>query len=428
MTSTIRHPAAYLRNSKDPGTKDEHHARLMTLVHADGHNGDSELYDDWNRSGGRAGLGKRTAYARLCADIEANRISAVYMNALDRGGRDLEEWLRFVRIAIEHGTGVIDPSGDWTAPDRRDEFESEVTFAGREYRKAVKRSAGTKAMQVARGDTFGHPPYGRMILREEGTRRVVHVPNPEEPIEPILDAIRETRGNVLAACRLLNASGSVARYGRSWSPRTLANIIRREAPQLLRVKATTRTSRKDGELRQPSPLSRLVKCHCGHLMTPRDSGGLYCNEAIKVGPKVHGRYVARQRHVYALLQWLTENEREVKWFRNFSSADPDPADARREELTESLRRLGRAYADGAYDDEEYGERREPMAAELARLLEDAEDSAADREILTTQVRAVGPLVNWAADDTTLGDELRRVFRSVTLDWDMLPTDVEWRVK
>lgn len=405
----------------------------MALVHSHGHNGNTEVYDDWNRSGGRPGLGKRTAYKRLCDDIEADQIGpAVYLNALDRGGRDLEEMLRFCRVAREHGTEVIDQTGDWTAADRIDELESEATFAGREYRKAVKRSAFGHKIQADRGDTFGHPPYGLMMVREwyddkppyKGHGKVTHVPNPDEPIGPILDAIRETRGNVLAACRLLNSAGSTARYGRPWAPRTLANIVRREEPRLLRQKATTRTGPTG--LRQPAPLARLVLCHCGHLMTPRvASNSLYCGEGIKFGPAIHGRYVARDRHVYALLEWLTEGQREVKSSRTYTSADPDPADARREELTEWLRRLGVSYRAGTLTDEEFEEDRQTIAAELDALIEEAEDAA--EELINFTVRKVGKLVNWDADPAKLGDELRRVFRSVTLDEDMLPASVEWRL-
>jgi DNA invertase Pin-like site-specific DNA recombinase len=220
-----RQAAAYLRNSKDPGTKAEHLARLMAAVHADGSNGNATLYDDWNRSGDRAKLGKRTGWTALCQAIEADQIEVVFMNDLDRGGRSQEEWLRFRRVAAEHKVRVVAGGIDWSAPSRRLEFSIKTMVAEEELEADRRRSAATHRMQVAREDAMGQPGYGYRFAKHAKGERVVLEPNPDEPLEPVLAVVRETRGNISAACKLLTARGVPTRSGEAWHSRTLKRIV-----------------------------------------------------------------------------------------------------------------------------------------------------------------------------------------------------------
>lgn len=416
-----RHPAAYLRKSKDAATKAEHLDALMQLVHADGHNGDTEVYDDWAKSGGRGGLGRRSEWRRLCDDIEADQISAVYMNDLDRGGRDLEEWLRFLRVAQEHEVRVLDRTGEWTTPARRTEFVFKAWLAEEEYRRAQERSAFTRRMQQSRGDRLGVPPYGMTMAREQGTGRVIHVPNPDEPVDQVIAAVRETGGNVLAATRLLNARGVRARRA-NWSPKSVAKIVRREEPRLLRQVAPRTTN---GELRAPAPLAKIVRCHCGTVMTPRPkSGGLYCYNGIKLG-KAHGRYVARERHVYDLIRAETEGQREVKGRTTYTS-DATGLSERKAALAEELRRLGVAYRAGAVDDTEFESETKRIRSDLDSIEDDISDL--DHAVSLT-LTAHGPVIHWDqldSDPASVGDALRRLVREVRLDAEMKPVAVEWR--
>lgn len=412
MTST-RRPAGYVRKSK---RLEESAAAQLEAIKAvaarDGVNGDLVVYQDIGVSGRYGQRGQRTAWARLQDDITAGTVGVVYLSVLDRAGRSLEDWLAFARRCRDHDVRIIDQTGnDRAADEGYDLTVIEVLFAEREGKKAVERARRGLVTSRARGDTLGLPRYGYKSSRDD-TGRVVHVLNDQEPLAPIIAAVEATRGNILAACRALNDAGIRARRG-IWSPRTLTNVIRNEAPRLLRAAPRPRRT-KSGALSVVSPLAHLVLCHCGTTMTPRAiDGSLYCYGGISRG-KAHGRYVARDRHVYALLEWATRDLTHTAT-KTYSTGDTA---AQRATLTEALRRLGRAFADGAYDDDEYQVKRDAITASLADLL--------DLDDIDIEVRIHGREVKWDATDADLGDALRRVVRSVTLGKDMLPERVDLR--
>ena len=412
-----RRPVAYIRKSKKlEESAAAQLAAVRELMARDGHNGDSVVYNDAGRSGDRAKLGKRTAWTEMNAAIERGEVSTVYVRVLDRTGRSLEEWLRFLRICQEHGVRIVDQTGDRSDPANEDSALFEMWAAQKELKRAKERSNWTLRMQRARGDAIGHAPYGFTLEREPGTRRIIRIPNPEEPLEPLFKAVRETRGNILAACKLLNARGVPSRFGTPWSTRTLHRAIKENQPSLLRRAPATMT--KSG-LRPPAPLARLVICHCGGTMTPHPSTkDLTCAAGHKVGVAIHGRYVARERHVYDLLR--AELAVAAAAFINFDRPDggADLA-ARRAELEDQLRRLGKAYVARALDDDEFEAGRVKVQREIDELLDVDED-----ELVTWT--GIAPLVDWNAEPEALGDQLRRVFREVRLDENMMPVEAVWR--
>ena len=420
-------PAAYLRKSKDAATKAAHLAALRRFIAACGDDREPVVFDDWARSGGRKSLHKRGAYQAMVAAIVGVQHDRVYALDVGRTNRDTEETLRLERITREAGGSfwTYDDEGsptDWSLPTNRDRLIETAHFAEKEWRKASRRSQTTLTMQRQRGDKMGHPQYGFMTARQDDGR-VVHVPNPDEPIEPVVEAVKETRGNILAACRLLNARGMKARRAH-WSPRMLTRVIQRHAPELLRRSARVggRKSPKGEELTVPSALARLVKCHCGTVMVARDkSGGLYCYNGISGGEGHQNgeRYVARQRFVYDALRAEVEAMGKRKDSRVFTN-DTSEARTKLDAAEEKLRRLGRAYADGSFDDEEYAERRDAVKAEIDALRGEVVPA---EELMAIRVTISRARVRWDADPVTLGDQLRRLFKEVQLGPDLKPVQV-----
>ena len=428
-------PAAYLRKSKDAATKADHLAILMDSVKAYGHNGDTVVYDDWARSGDIAKLGKRAGWRSMCEAIERGEHDVVFMNDLDRGGRSIEEWARFMRVARDRGVRVVAGGIDWASPERKLEFHIRASFAEEELDRAKARAARTVEIRTRRGDvtTGGHAaPYGQMWVRagEAGMdgdpRRIVAVENPDEPTEPLLDAIRATKGNVLRAARRLNEQGVPTRSGAPWDHRVLSGALDRIGAIRARRPSYPRSRRRGPS---DAPLSRLVECHCGATMTPemdprkRASGDprpwlvLTCAPGRKAGVEAHGRYVARSRHVMEALR------REVP--RRFSiaiiRATADTSE-RRTSLEAELERIGWAVADGLLTREQSRDRSERIRAELASLGDDGDGGE------WVGFGPKTPLVDWDAPDADLGEQLRRVVRVVRLGSDMLPSEVELRVK
>jgi hypothetical protein len=423
-------PGAYLRKSKDTATKADHLGILMASAKAHGHNGDTVVYDDWARSGDIDKLGKRTEWKRLCDAIERGDHNIVFMNSLDRGGRSIEEWLRFVRLARSRNVRVIADGVDYSASENRDRLIFEAWAAEKELERAKERSARTVAIRRGRGDvtTGGHAaPYGQMWARagdvgmDGDPRRIVAIDNPDEPMEPLLDAIKATKGNVLQAARRLNDLGVPTRSGRPWDPRVLTRALDRVGAIRARRGASVKGRRRAAS---DAPLSRLVQCHCGATMTPerdRRNGlwlGLVCAPGRKLGLAAHGRTVARSRHVMDRLKADIHYSRIT--IEKAGRSDPSKDRGR---LDATKRKLGIALADDAISEHEYRRRMDAVKRDIAKL-----DDEVTVESEWTGFSPRTPLVDWTADDATIGDQLRRVVRVVRLDKDMMPAEVELRIR
>lgn len=417
MTS---HPAAYVRKSKRlEESAAAQLAAIKEVAARDGVNGDLVVYSDVGVSGRYGKRGARSAWAQLQEDIDASRVSAVYLSVLDRAGRSLEEWLAFARRCRDAGVRIVDQTGqDRAADEGYDLTVMEMLFAEREGKKAVQRAARGQVTKAARGDKEGVPPYGQMITRDDAGR-VIHVANPAEPLEPVLDAVRATGGNVLAACRALNEAGVPARRA-AWSPRSLTKVVRREDPRLLHHLAKPRKARGRDELLAPAPLAKLVRCHCGRVMTPRPrSGSLYCYGGIQRGPghQAGERYVARERFIYDLLRAELPRIKRIDILKRPKAGAEDAA-TQRATLERRRRLLGIALADETIDEAEYASRKQAIDQQLAAI----EDVDADW-LGFGEPRL---LVDFDGDPQALGEALRQRVRAVHLDKNMLPVRVELR--
>jgi DNA invertase Pin-like site-specific DNA recombinase len=409
-------PAAYLRKSKDSATKAEHLDRLLATVRRHGHNGDTVVYDDWAKSGDQRKLASRKAWRDLCAAIERGEHDVVFMNDLDRGGRSLEEWLRFIRIAQEHRVRVVAADTDYSAPENKDRLIFEAWLAERELDAAKRRAAETIRMRRRRGDVLGSPPYGYRLAKADG--KVVLVEDPSRPVQPIIDAVHEAQGNTAEAVRLLNDRRVPSRFGKEWSPPALRAALRRmgELPPTLEKARRTR-----GRLRMPSPLSRLVICHCGQVMTPVDSRKeLYCYIGSRDGAARHGKVIANQRRIFDFLEAALAD---VKLHPKRIAYDDEEVGKRRAALEEKRRRLGIAYADGALDDGEYDRRKEAIAHEVAALPDPQWSLRVidwDRLAATRDKPDFQALVDWGSK------MVRQLVKAIRMDEDMRPVAIEWR--
>ncbi|HXH05997.1 MAG TPA: recombinase family protein [Vicinamibacterales bacterium] len=422
-------PAAYLRKSKDAATKQEHLDRLLRTIREHSPAPEPVVYDDWARSGDRAKLASRRQWAELCEAIERGEHDAVYMNDLDRGGRSLEEWLRFIRVAQEHGCAVIAAGVDYSRPENKDRLVFEGWLAERELDAAKRRANATIAMRTKRGDKIGGAPYGKRFgcatCGEPKGRcghadRVVLVDDPDRPVQPVLDALAECRNNIAMTVRLLNERAVPSRFGRQWSDAALRSFLRRNRSW---PPASRRARRTRSGTRMPSPLSRLVRCSCGNWMTPVDAQSkLYCYLGNRDGMARHGKHTVSQRRVWDAIAAEAERMgRETRRTVTHTFGGTDAAQ-RRVELEEELRRLGRAYQAGAYDDREFDAERDRLTAAIETARE--EEAEAD-EAATLRVRMTGPVVDLRlreSDPVRLGEQLRRAFREIRLDRDLRPVE------
>jgi DNA invertase Pin-like site-specific DNA recombinase len=409
------HPAAYLRRSyvdpDSPGdiSLEAQRAAVRKLAAADGHNGNLEEFSDWGISADVAKAGKRTEYARLLADMEAGKVSELYAFDVDRLYRDPRDLIRLQDAAQRHRVRIVTTGGPLAIGDGDDPAAEAFAFIGSvfgrmELQKAKKRARAAREARRARGDRFGHAPYGFRHVREE-TGRIVRVPDPERPLEPVLDAYREA-GSVLGAVKLLNARGIASPNGRTWHPSALTRVIEHNAPDLLpRKNAAGR--------RQPTRalLGQLVRCHCGTVLTPNmERGQYYCNAGKVAGSAKHGKYNVRE---IDLLPWVRA---EAARFRAPDRVRVGEIDAAKRPALEAEReRIGWAVIRGAI----------PQSAGDARLDEiDAEISAlADVEAVVDV-----PPIDWErTPPDAINAVLRALWESVELGPDMRPVRAAWRL-
>jgi DNA invertase Pin-like site-specific DNA recombinase len=422
MAKPDRHPVAYIRRSsshEQGGAGDVSRATqeeaVRSLAHRDGHNGDTTVYVDWGRSGRGDLISRRTAYAAMLADVAGGRVSTIYCYALDRLNRDVLEHARLMRAVRDHKVTIVTQmEGEISEADPArwlmvQTFATQAEYVTRVY---SQRQQENIRRRRERGDYVGAAPFGYRLAKEDG--RVVLVANPEQPARPLLDAMAEAGNNVAEAVRLLNDRGVPSRYGKRWSPAALVRVLRGlgALPPVRRRARRTRT----GKLNPPSPLSRLVVCHCGQVMTPTDKRKeLYCWVGARDGLDRHGRYLARQRHVWEALR------AELGQLSKIPIGRAETADLaeRRQRLERRRGLLGIALADESIDPAEYRSRLDAIKRELD-VLREAED----------EEWVVGPrrkAIDWDGDPAELGARLHRYVAAVHVGPDMRPASIEWRL-
>lgn len=424
MTTTT-HPAAYLRRSfvdKDsPGdiSREAQRETVRKLATADGHNGDLVEYDDWGISADIAKSAKRTAYARLLADMEAGRVSAVYAFDVDRLYRDPRDLIRLQDAAQAHRVTITTTSGRLAIGDGDDPASEGFAFIGAvfgrmELQKAKKRARAAQRARQARGDSFGRPSFGYRMVRAAGDR-VTFEPDPTEPIEPLLAAFLEA-GSFSGAAKLLNQRGIPTKRGATWQGNTVNRILRRERPGVApRGRVDARVAPRGSQR-----FSRLLRCpHEGQLLTPRATShttkygsygpyiGYQCSRA-RYDPSHPRPYMVNEP---AILEWAKAEAThlEVPWDWLERARD----DSRRIALEAEREQLGDKLLARVWSPERIAARADTIDAELSAL---AEDDAIEPI----------PAIDWNRTPKEINAALRALFEYIELDADMKPVAASWR--
>lgn len=424
---TSSHPAAYLRRShvdpESPGdiSKEAQRAVVRKLAAADGHNGDLVEYDDWGVSADIANSAKRTAYAKLLADMEAGTVNAVYAFDVDRLYRDMRDLIRLQDAARQHQVRVVTTAGELPIGDGADPTAEAfaligAVFGGTELKKAKKRARAARDARKARGDDMGRPPYGYRLERQ-GDGRVTFVRNPAEPVEPVIAAFEEA-GSFGGAARLLNERRIPSKRGTRWAGNVVNKIIRRERPNLVpRGRSEPRVAPRGTHL-----FSRLLRCHCGRLMTPRVNYTTtkYGRYGPYIGYQCHdGRYDAAHGKPYmvneaSILEWA---KAEAARFRVPGDAIPGADhDDERSALEAQRERLGWAVADGLLT-------RDAAKARAGEI--DAQLGVLEAQAQAVQVPQVIDWEGWRQADVNA--VLRTYWDYIELDRNMQPVRAEWRL-
>ena len=410
-----RYPIAYLRRSSadatDPGdiSREAQETAVRELARRDGYNGELRILADWDRSADEAKEGRRTGFLAMLAAIDRGECDVVYAASLDRLYRSMRTFVRLTDAAKAHGTRIVTlregALGGDGSPMAQAFAEITAVFSGLELRTTKARAAGALAVRRSRGDHIGRAGYGFRLARNEAGA-IVTEPDPDRPLEPILEAVRETGGNVLAACKLLNARAVPVPQGPSaerrlngsghWHPWPLRKIVDRNAPELLPAKGPRGRRTPTNAL-----LAQLLVCHCGHVLTPERAGrwrgqAYRCTVGNRTGREAHGRVFVTEA---ALLPWIRDEIAHL-------DLGVDAVELATGNAAERVRLAGRR--------ERFAEVKAEVAAELDKLG------------VAEAVVAVPPVdwERWSAPD--LNAYLRAILARVTLAADMRPVSAPWR--
>jgi hypothetical protein len=164
--------------------------------------------------------------------------------------------------------------------------------------------------------------------------------------------------------------------------------------------------------------SRLLKCQCGRILTPR------VGYAVKPDGRRYGPYVSYQcydgRHdpdhprpymvaEAAIIEWAKAEAARLRLPERVELSAPD---ARRDDLEEDRRRAGIAYNARAMGDDEF-------TATIARIEDELADLDGADRILEV------PAIDWSKEPKSINEVLRAMWRYVELDAAMKPIRAEW---
>lgn len=407
-------PIAYLRKSRvtlaSPGEL-SHEAQLTAVRDLAAQYGDPEpeVLSDWSRSG-RHGARRRPGYGEMIRRIEAGQVSAVYSYSLSRLSRSLRDFAELVEIAQRHGVPVrlAKDTLNLTTASGRLNVNVLASVSAFEAEIAQERAQDTIAARRARGDDVGSAPYGYLLAGGKLQ------PDPDRPIQPVVDAYLEAR-TYQGAAKLLNAQGAPAPRGSRWSGQGVRRVINRAMPE------TRPTDGKPGRrASRDFRLAGLLLCPCGTTMTGRHDrqqrpygAGAYEYDAYLCW---RGRYDAQHSRPFmvsenAIMPWIRD---EVARLRLPETVDMPIDGPRIEDLEGKRARIVEAFIDGLIDKAERDRRLEAIGDELARA-----------EAVTAVVSV--PTIDWDWPPETLNRVLRTLLLRVALGRDLRPISADWAV-
>jgi DNA invertase Pin-like site-specific DNA recombinase len=187
---------------------------------------------------------KRPDYLRLVADIEAGRIRAVAIWKIDRLGRNLIEFMRFVKLCEQHGVEVasVNDPFDTSTPIGRAIVQILAVFAELESATISLRVRNAKehvAFSTGRSHGGGHRRFGYHRLGKDrladdgstlrcptcGSDDIEGICTPEATL------LREAANRIVAGetystiVREWNAAGVKTVSGRAWALRDLSQLL-----------------------------------------------------------------------------------------------------------------------------------------------------------------------------------------------------------
>lgn len=388
-------------------SRDNQTAAIAALAERDGTT-IARVYDgDWGRSGGRSSRGKRTAMVELIEAIRAGSVSALFAYSLDRLARDTEYALTLWNACADQGVPIIVDGSRFDTSDSADRMRYVITgeMSAGELDRITKRNRDIKARARITGTSLG----GKLVYGSDPK-------HPGENPALVVAAYRKA-GSFLGAARALNAVSVPTRHGGVWTVRSVAVLVRREAPDL----APVQWARRGVSASHTRLFSALLTCRCGSTLTSMPRPGRKRLDGT-VGPGSIA-YYCRTGHLDSRhgTPYMVSERRVQDWaIREATRLRPptepvllgENADAQRAVLRERLALLSAAVLAGVIKEPEMLAEKRSIDEALARL--DFEGRA-----------VIVPGVTWTAEPRVVNRELRLMWEAIQLDREMRPVAADW---
>jgi DNA invertase Pin-like site-specific DNA recombinase len=396
---------AYLRRSRVDETRtgtvsyEAQEAAVRLMAKRWGHD-DVAILVDWGRSGGSEK--RRPGYLQLRSAIEAGQVTDVFSYDLSRLTRSLEEWVRLATLCRERGVRIhLSKEGTFDFTTASGEMLANIlaSVAQAVRRWASERSTETVTALRARGATIGRKPYGS---------------RPGEDLDAIRAAVAEA-GSLYGAARLLNERGLPNLKGKAWTASTVSFIVRQQLPELVPARPGTAGPKIPSRF----ALQKLVRCHCGHLLSPysyRSGRKRYTTYRCSVArsDSSHARPFAVKESV--LLEWAKTEAARLEVPADRVQLQEEQG-SRRSELDARRLRILDMFEAGHIDRTERDRRLEPVYTELEQI---------DREAGAMNLADL-PTIDWDATPSSLNAVLRALWERIDVGPDLRPITAVWRV-
>lgn len=387
----MRHSVAYIRRSSksrsDPGDLSREFQTETVRALAGGDANLVILDGDWGVSASRESTHKRLAFMDLLESIERGEVETLYAYATDRLARSVRWSAQLLDVCELAGTTIVTSEGRFAPGDdmARTMFHFQAAQNENYSRVLRKKNASSNQRRRARGDKLGQPYYGGLA---------------GEDLPAVLDAYDRT-GSLTAAARELNRLGVPSRRGH-WAHSTVQRILAREG-------IVPPVGVRGAKHRQAHLFARLLRCHCGHLLTgSRRSDGTTIYRCLRAETSLdHDRKSVAEA---VILRWA---EAEIARLR--PPTEPVTMvdlEAEHHAITAKVERIRVAFVAGLMD-------------EATMLREKAEaDDALMRLALQSQAVQV-PAFSWNREPYEVNLALRALWDHVQLGPDLRPLHAAW---
>lgn len=364
----------------------------------------AECYSDPGHSGKDD---NRPGFQSMIAHAREGHFKAIIFHKLDRFSRNAEQTMRHFRDlnAYDVTLASVTEDFDYTTAQGRFVFRMMALFAQWYLENLSAEVVKSKVEMARQGVQNGPVPFG--YLKDQESKQIIIVPDEAQMIRTAFTMYASGNFTDQTVADFLNQSGIKTRKGNLWSKDTVTDFLQNEFyygkvayrdqlwpgrhqpiiskelfDQAMEIRAKharrPRTYIALNKISHPNLLQRIVYCsECERSLRIQSSRRYgYYIETSRYRGKECSASRGRTRMDYLdnhALDLLRNLRLPKDWQQDIERLLEDldvvrKIENRRIEIDEELRRVGRAFADGVFDEEGYERRRKKLLAEKDSLI------------------------------------------------------------